>query len=102
MLTWVRFLAIGRSPAEAWSAVRGANGVPTGRLELALAEADGTKPVTGAGLVLEQEINLGRSLMGAWSLIRTVKDSSPCPFLPGPTTGVWRRLEDCHAGCPSR
>ncbi|WP_009962687.1 CehA/McbA family metallohydrolase [Verrucomicrobium spinosum] len=65
VLTWVRFLAIGRSPAEAWSAVRGANGVPTGRLELALAEADGTKPVTGAGLVLEQEINPGQKSDGS-------------------------------------
>ena len=48
-----RFLAVGRSPAEAWGIVYGRQNKPTGKLKLKITDQS-SKPLTGSRLVLKR------------------------------------------------
>ncbi len=51
-VTWSRFLAVGRSPLEAWGVVQSMRGEKTGTLQIKVADSDG-QPVSSARVMLE-------------------------------------------------
>lgn len=53
-VTWTRFLAVGRSPLEAWGLVKQAQGVKTGAIAFQLKHQDGS-PVLAGKVVMESK-----------------------------------------------